>query len=51
MGVEGPMSPEELVVVVRHLQNQGFRVGVESADPLVLQLTLPPGIEKPLDAD
>jgi hypothetical protein len=42
---EGEVSPEETVLVVRHLEKQGFAVEVSSLDPLVLQLTCPSAIE------
>lgn len=45
MEVEDEMSPEEVVLIVRHLSDQGFRVQVNSLDPLVLVLTEKPSGE------
>jgi hypothetical protein len=41
MMVEELMTEEEVVLVVRHLQGQGFLVEVSSIEPMVLVLTCP----------
>jgi hypothetical protein len=36
-----PMQPEELILILRYLEKQGFRPRVLTEDPLVLALDLP----------
>lgn len=45
MGVEDVLTPEEVVMIVRHLTDQGFAVAVHSTDPLELLLTVPSEME------
>lgn len=41
MEMEGPATPEEVVLIVHYLMGQGFVVQILSTDPLTLQLTCP----------
>ncbi len=36
-----PLTPEELVLILRHLVSQGFKVRLLTENPLVIQLDLP----------
>jgi hypothetical protein len=42
------VSPEETVLIVRHLERQGFAVAVCGTEPLVLQLTIPCENQQPV---
>jgi hypothetical protein len=42
---EGDVSPEETVLIVRHLERQGFAVEVCSLEPFELLVTCPSAIE------
>lgn len=42
MEVEEELDSSQVLLIVKHLANEGFIVTVKSIDPLVMELTLPP---------